>query len=108
ILKHTKICKFKCPFIAYKYKKLSQMDQSKFQALLKYYLSCMDAEQATQLSKVKAIGLMRRDNKYASSEKIMRIEDTCNWRERCEISNYYLKVLLACQDFLREKQIIRI
>lgn len=49
ILKHTKICKFKCPFNACKYKKLSQMDQSKFQALLKYYLSCMDAEQAMQL-----------------------------------------------------------
>jgi isopentenyldiphosphate isomerase len=63
---------------------------------------------AKRVSKVKALGLIRRNNKYASSEKSMRIEDTCNWRERCEISNYYLKVLLACQDFLREKQIIRI
>lgn len=59
-----------------------------------------------KVSKVKALGFVRRDNKYAASEKSMRIEDTCNWRERCEVSNYYLKVMLACQDFLRGNEII--
>lgn len=61
---------------------------------------------AKRASRVNALGVIWRDNKYSSSEKDMRIEDTCNWRERCEVSNYYLKTMLACRDFLRGSEII--
>ncbi|MDE1152233.1 MAG: NUDIX domain-containing protein [Micavibrio sp.] len=61
-----------------------------------------------KVSQAGAFGFVRRGNKYASSEKTMRIEDACNWHERCEVSNYYLKVMLSCQGFLRGNEIIRI
>lgn len=63
---------------------------------------------AKKVPAVKARGLSKCGNGYTTAEKIIRIEDTCNWHERCEVSNYYLKVTLACQDFLRGKEIIRI
>jgi len=56
---------------------------------------------------VKAAGISRCGNQYTTEEKIIRIEDTCNWRERCEVSNYYLNVMLACRGFLRGDEIVR-
>lgn len=59
-------------------------------------------------SSLTTAGIEWNGQEYALAEKSISIKDMCNWRERCEVSKYYLKVMLACRGFLLDKKLLTI
>jgi len=53
-------------------------------------------------------GIVLQEGSYTPQERSISVQDMCNWRERCEVSRYYLKALMAARDFLRGEKIVAI
>lgn len=57
---------------------------------------------------LKAVGIEWNGSSYALSERDISLSSMCNWKERCEVSRYYLKVMLAAKDFLSGESVLTI
>lgn len=55
---------------------------------------------------LEAAGLEWNGLECVFSERDISISAMCNWKERCEISRYYLKVMLAAKGFLNGENVL--
>lgn len=63
---------------------------------------------AGKTTSVKAIGIEWNGKDYALAEKNISLQNMCNWRERCEVSRYYLKVMQAALGLLHGETILAV
>ncbi|MEZ0226126.1 MAG: NUDIX domain-containing protein [Alphaproteobacteria bacterium] len=47
-----------------------------------------------------------RQQGFATTRKFIVKEDMCNWRERCEVTKYYLKVMLAAKGLIDGERVL--
>jgi isopentenyldiphosphate isomerase len=59
-----------------------------------------------KINSIKAVGLAWNGQAFVLSEKTVTEQDMCNYQDRCQISNYYLKVMLAARGLLRNEPIL--
>lgn len=57
---------------------------------------------------LKAVGMEWIGESYALSERNVSLSSMCNWKDRCEVSRYYLKVTLAAKKFLNGENVLAI
>lgn len=57
-----------------------------------------------RIQSINAVGMAWNGISYIPSERKVSMSSMCNWKERCEVSRYYLKVILSAKDFLNGKE----